>query len=478
MANIYLALNGDDVGTRIGEAIANDDHEGLAAASSAIDGAHGNIDQWVESVGGKKVTRSGDEAIYMLPEEALEDLESIRSAYKEQSGHGLTVGVGSSMSESAKALIYGKLNGKDQVVHYDPSIEDYLSDEDVSEDEIPKDDGMGDDQGDDSAPETDDEQAPMEPGMEDDQNADIADDKDYLPEDEESEQAAPGEIPEEGEEAPEENEGEGPDLSDDNQKMSESPASKQPPMIDEEDAQDPDAPGSMALDGDIDGDDMGADKDESEQGDQDEESAEAAPEEMPGDMNAAPEGDPSQGDSSYQDLNEDDFSNPEMNVDEQPADDNDPLTDMIHGDMEDGDVEDGGQDEGSLEDGAPSEDQMSDGQPEQSGLDEELRQDIAEALMAFKENKEMLEQAREQNPKLYQATITMLRSMIEMAKKLGQNPEQDVQDQSNEQQLNEEFPPAEDGQEGEQPDDSMDQPQAQPDMGEQPPAKKQMGKLQ
>lgn len=447
MANIYVALNGDDVGSKIGEAIASDDHEGLASASSAIESAHGNIDQWVESIGGKKITRSGDEGIYLIPEESLSDLESIKGSYKEQSGHGLTIGVGNSMSEASKALIYGKLNGKDQVVHYEPSIEDYLSDQDISDDEMPEEVSAESDEDQDQA-------ASSEEVESDDEESEEEDDDDQ-------------------EEAEEESEEETPELSDDNQILSESPTSKKPPVVSEEpeesgeddqegsedllqeDSQDPDAPGSKAIDGDIDGEDLGSDKDNSEQEDQDQEmeNNQAPMAAAPQSAAPAPEMDQepaalAQEQSAYKDLNNEDLANPDMDLGNEQYNQNDALTDMIHGDLE------------NDQEGSAPEEMSAEGMGDSQGdsqLDEELRQDIASALMAFKENKDMLEQAREQNPKLYQATITMLRSMIEMAKKLGQNPEQDIQDQESEQELNEEFPAAdeEEGQDLENQDQEM-----------------------
>jgi len=56
----------------------------------------------------------------------------------------------------------------------------------------------------------------------------------------------------------------------------------------------------------------------------------------------------------------------------------------------------------------------------------------------------MLEQAREQNPDLYNATLTMLRSMISMAKKLGFAPEQDMQQAADTNQMAEAMPEADD----------------------------------
>ncbi len=482
MGNIYIAINGDDVGNRIGEAIANDDHEGLSQASSAIQGAHDNIDQWVDSIGGKKISSAGDDAIYLVPEQAVNDLDGVREQYKQESGHGLTVGVGPSMSQASKALIYGKLNGKDQTIHYEPGIEDYLSE-----------DG---EQGDEEQPEVP-EQADVQGQADADMEAEEGTgDLEEPPVDEQSSQdneAAPAAQP--GKKAPppttdqsqldaQPEVGNEDDVAEDDQNQTDAPgnpvanqtsaqkkASKpvggNTPPIDgktdedlgtgeEDDSQaDPMAQddGSGAPEGDD------TDMSETHPGTQDDPDAEADVEnanpdptselqagKTPVDPNADPdqesqdpdadggmdmsttEGDVDGDESAYQDLSDDDV---EQDDDQAPGDE-DPLASMIHGDMQEG-GDDEAQDPNAMGDDQGGDD---------SSLDDELRQDIASALVSFKENKDMLEQAREQNPELYNATLTMLRSMIAMAKKLGFAPEQDMADQSNVQQLEEEFPGA------------------------------------
>ena len=62
--------------------------------------------------------------------------------------------------------------------------------------------------------------------------------------------------------------------------------------------------------------------------------------------------------------------------------------------------------------------------------------------MVFKNNKEFLEQTKGQNPELYEAMISVLKSMIEMGKQLGFDSQQDVQEQEGQQGLNEDFPSA------------------------------------
>lgn len=452
MANIYVALNGDDVGEKIGSHIASDDHEGLAAASSAIDGAHQNIDQWVESVGGKKITGSGDEGIYIVPEESLGDLDSLRGSYKEQSGHDLTVGTGSSMSEASKALIYGKLNGKNQVVHYEPMIEDYLSQEDGDESdqepqsEMPEQDEL---QGQaDSDIESDEGVSPEEPSELPPRSASSA--KMITPPPSQTED----EVDEASEEAPE---------------------SEEVGVDEDPESEDQSTVGNSEIDGKA-GSDFGtSDGEISEDLEESDEEPLAEGEDLPDseetdpsddvDSSEAPPADSSvEGESAYQDLGEEDIADPDeeeqdpsMEEQEESDDQEDPLASMIHGDMQAGDE--------SQEQG-----QEEESESEDSSLDDELRSDIASALMAFKENKDMLEQAREQNPKLYHATLTMLTSMIAMAKKLGYGPEQDMQDSENNQQLQEEFPAAEEG--GQEDPEAEDAQQPMDSQGAPPPVKK------
>jgi hypothetical protein len=124
---VYLAINGDGVGGGIGEAIANDDHEALSQISSKLNNAHQGFCQWAEQNGGKVIVSSGDEAIVSIPAKMATQVEVARQQYEADAGHTLTVGIGQSMSEAAKALIYGKMNNKNQTIQYDPHIDDFIS---------------------------------------------------------------------------------------------------------------------------------------------------------------------------------------------------------------------------------------------------------------------------------------------------------------------------------------------------------------
>ena len=490
MSNVYLAINGDDVGNRIGSAIASDDHEGLANASSSIQAAHDMVDQWIAQVGGKKITGSGDEAIYLIPDEAADSLEEIRSQYQETSGHSLTMGVGSSMSQASKALIYGKLNGKDQVVHYEPAIEDYLSDEG----------------GDESLPEGQDIQDEADQDMEQEAGVDQGDDEGLSDEDDDQlptdPKAAPKNKPEldqvqeealnNDEQDQEPGIGNEDDISNDNEEALNSPESGTAPhktktqmgKPTEEDEQQEEVDNNE-FDGEEDGQDFGdddgevdADKEAMEDGEETADSDETDDTGADNEDDHADQSmvDPSiKGQSAYQDLGNDEVAQSA----EEHQDDH--LKDMIHGDMEAAGADDSEGPYGSSDDQMGDQGDMDAPQDEGDGIDDhetqELKQDIVSALMAFKQNKDMLEQAREQNPQLYDATITMLRSMILMAKKLGFTPEQEMGDQEADAELQDQFPGAEESEsEGAEPEE---QNMEMGDDGQpQPPQKGPAGKKQ
>jgi hypothetical protein len=123
---LFVAYDGDEIGNQVGRSVLRDDVEGLSGFSASIREGHEMICQWAESVGGQFISGGGDEGIFQIPAEAIGQLEEVRAKYHELVGATATFGVGSKMSEAGKALIYGKLNGKDQTVRYDRGLEDHL----------------------------------------------------------------------------------------------------------------------------------------------------------------------------------------------------------------------------------------------------------------------------------------------------------------------------------------------------------------
>src|SRR5690606_35407242 len=127
------SLNGDQVGKKISEAVQSNDPEQVRETSAKFNQAHASIDKWVESSGGRIISASGDEAIYEIDDSKLGEFESIVQNYQNQTGHTLSAGVGPSMLESVKAMIYGKMHDPGQIIEYDSEVESAISPQEESE---------------------------------------------------------------------------------------------------------------------------------------------------------------------------------------------------------------------------------------------------------------------------------------------------------------------------------------------------------
>lgn len=123
---IYMSGDGDAIGAQVGQAVLHDDEQALHEISNAINEGNSLVTDWVEENGGTVISAGGDEFIVMIPSELESQLEDVREAYSKVVGATLTLGIGNAMSEAGKALIFGKLHGKDQIAHYDPSMEEFL----------------------------------------------------------------------------------------------------------------------------------------------------------------------------------------------------------------------------------------------------------------------------------------------------------------------------------------------------------------
>ncbi len=155
----FLSLDFDDAGQVIGQSILHDDIEGLMHQSHLINAGQNHIIDWAEGNGGTIISSGGDESFIGFPHEIdMEAIESMRNEVGGMVGATATIGLGSAPSEAGKALLFGKLNGKNQVVHYSPEIDEHLmeahqrvasgegSAEEVKQDEHYLDDVYGDDE--------------------------------------------------------------------------------------------------------------------------------------------------------------------------------------------------------------------------------------------------------------------------------------------------------------------------------------------
>lgn len=119
----YVAIDADNVGESIGNAVLSNDTDQLSSISNNINSGVSIFSQWAEYNGGKIISSGSDEAIFQVPVKSVDELEDLKQKYQEKTGFSISIGIGDSVSNAAKALIYAKINGKDQIIDYSPEIE-------------------------------------------------------------------------------------------------------------------------------------------------------------------------------------------------------------------------------------------------------------------------------------------------------------------------------------------------------------------
>lgn len=120
---IIISCDRDGIGRVTGEARLRDDVEGVRRIDQAIGKGQKVLESWALSTGGSVIEAHGDEVCLELPAAALADLPGVRKLYHDATGATLSVGVGKTLSQSAKALLAAKLRGRDQVVLYGDDVE-------------------------------------------------------------------------------------------------------------------------------------------------------------------------------------------------------------------------------------------------------------------------------------------------------------------------------------------------------------------
>lgn len=123
---VYLTGDGDDIGQQVGRMSINDDVEGLKAIDEKIQAGGQVFAEFAESNDGEVIGIGGDEIRIMVPEDAIERLDDAISEYEEVTGFTISIGLGKKLSEADKAMIIAKFKGKDQVVTWEPEMEDIL----------------------------------------------------------------------------------------------------------------------------------------------------------------------------------------------------------------------------------------------------------------------------------------------------------------------------------------------------------------
>jgi hypothetical protein len=121
--SVFVSVDGDSIGAAVGRASLANDVEALRRLSQDIERGNALWTSWASASLGTIVSAGGDEARVEVPARVLGELQSLRAQYHSATGATCTVGVGLTTSESDRALLYGKMHGKDRVVFYTPDID-------------------------------------------------------------------------------------------------------------------------------------------------------------------------------------------------------------------------------------------------------------------------------------------------------------------------------------------------------------------
>jgi hypothetical protein len=493
----FVAIDADNVGESIGNAVLSDDSKELSSLSGKINNGSQIFSQWAEYNGGSVISSGSDEAVVEVPVNALEELEKLKDKYLEETGFSVSIGIGEKISDAAKALIYAKINGKNTIIDYSPEIEETikqsisesseiedgtydetteLSEEDsdtktieVPEEELDGDYGseemaegqpdheleMGEeeefvhdakenreDEADDDIVEADEENNDKEDNDEDLDG--IADEKEsHGPLDESDDLDNDGDIEHEEAMSDEEYYSDQKDYEDEYLEDDELAASIQDEMLEQEAAEEgeeelnPEDFAAEEGEEELNPEDFAAEEGGEEMLEQ--EAAEEGEEELNPEDFAAEEGE--------EELNPEDFA-VEEGEEEAVEEGDEELNpeDFAAEAAEDEILEEGGEESEKGEGGLSIEMQS-------------LKEVIYDSLQVFKQNKEQLIEISQQNPDLYQSLIFTLQSMIEMAKEMGfgdiasEISEEDAAAEEGEEELNPEDFAAEEGEEELNPED-------------------------
>lgn len=132
--SIYVSIDGDNIGRMVGHAALTNNEEALAKISGAINEAREDFQHLAEIHGGTVISAGGDEAVVVFhtddDESTMRDvhemIKKIADHSMEHYGFTITAGIGRTLEESSKALMAGKLNGKNQVVDYTEDVDQFI----------------------------------------------------------------------------------------------------------------------------------------------------------------------------------------------------------------------------------------------------------------------------------------------------------------------------------------------------------------
>lgn len=123
---VFISIDGDNIGASVQRAAMKDDLEGIKAHHKLINEGQDVIRTWANKHNADIYIDGGDDMGMVISEDETEQLEAVREEYARVTGFTITIGVGPSISRAGHAMLYGKLNGKDQIVEWNKEIDEKL----------------------------------------------------------------------------------------------------------------------------------------------------------------------------------------------------------------------------------------------------------------------------------------------------------------------------------------------------------------
>lgn len=125
--HVVFYSDGDNVGSLVEKATLTDNLDKVVEIAMKINKMGDILERHVLALGGKVINRGGDDFLAIIPTDKTPYLELARQEITKDLGFTNTIGVGETPTKAARALIWGKLNGKNMISSWDENKDSELS---------------------------------------------------------------------------------------------------------------------------------------------------------------------------------------------------------------------------------------------------------------------------------------------------------------------------------------------------------------
>lgn len=116
---LFCNYDADGMGRKIGRAVLSNDLDGIRHQSNLIAAGHELVKRWVKDRDGIWIMGGGDEGAFAIDPKHEDGLEELRKDYQYLVGATISIGIGESPAEAGKSLLMAKLKGKDRIMKFD-----------------------------------------------------------------------------------------------------------------------------------------------------------------------------------------------------------------------------------------------------------------------------------------------------------------------------------------------------------------------